>query len=129
MRYAQSVARRRLPSWIIERSISSRVPVVIKQANEEAAQGQGEGFGLVERLEGEFKHSGVRVHGYIFRRLEDPTTEWVREVNRKGRELDEMASAVHPSAHYLDPDIRAGIEEWKDLAGRGPEATQLTLPF
>lgn len=80
------------------------------------------------QLPGEFAYSGIKVHGFIYEKLEDPTTEWVKEVNEKAAELDDLCSATHPAVWDQDPDVVKKKGEYRELAAAQPEgARQLSL--
>jgi hypothetical protein len=80
------------------------------------------------RLPGEFAYSGIKAHGFIYWKTEDGTTEWVKEVNRAGAELDDLCSTTHPTAWHEDPDIVKAQEEFRELAAVQPDgARQLSL--
>lgn len=57
------------------------------------------------------------------RRVQEGAVErWVRQLNRLGRELDEQAAAIHPSAwHEQLADLR---DRWLRLAARGPRGVR-----
>ena len=50
---------------------------------------------------------------------DDAVARWVAAVNAAGRELDELAAAIHPSA-WKD-ELEPGRERWKKLAHGGPQ--------
>lgn len=55
------------------------------------------------------------------------TNEWVRKLNKLGREIDEWAASIHPSA--WDEELKAEMEKWRKLAKYQPvdEPVQLSL--